>query len=346
MRVTEPLLRDGGELRPVSWERALEEAAAAPAARRRADGRARRRRRDQRGGLAARAADARGAGLAAPRLARRPARWRSSCARELAEPALQAKVSDLEFAHAVLVLDCEPIDDAPILDLRLRKGVRRHGMKLERDARATTSTRCATTARQLARQGEELVILWGERLAAGARRRRARAGAARPRGRAVARRDRRSAGLLEIPATSNGRGLREAGVLPNAGPGLRAAEPHGRDAPAIAGALAGGELSALYLLEVDPLSAGDPFAERRRAPTQRRATRRPLAVAGGAGAREHGRRARDVPDRGHRTSTRTWSSRPRSYAEKEGTVMHPDGRLQRLRPAVAQRRRRRARAGR
>ena len=32
-RVTEPLVRDGGELRPVSWERALEEAAAGPAPR-------------------------------------------------------------------------------------------------------------------------------------------------------------------------------------------------------------------------------------------------------------------------------------------------------------------------
>ncbi len=39
-------------------------------------------------------------------------------------------MSDLEFAHAVLVLDCEPVDDAPILDLRLRKGVRRRGLKL------------------------------------------------------------------------------------------------------------------------------------------------------------------------------------------------------------------------
>ena len=37
---------------------------------------------------------------------------------------------DLEFAHAVLVLDCDPVDDAPILDLRMRKGVRRHGVRL------------------------------------------------------------------------------------------------------------------------------------------------------------------------------------------------------------------------
>ena len=37
------------------------------------------------------------------------------------------------------------------------------------------------------------------------------------------------AGLLEVPLTSNGRGLREAGVLPNAGPGL--SEPGGRPEP-------------------------------------------------------------------------------------------------------------------
>ena len=43
---------------------------------------------------------------------------------------MQAKVSDLEFAHAVLVLDAEPVNDAPILDLRLRKGVRRQGVQL------------------------------------------------------------------------------------------------------------------------------------------------------------------------------------------------------------------------
>ena len=36
----------------------------------------------------------------------------------------------LEFAHAVPVLAADPIDDAPILDLRLRKGIRRHGVRL------------------------------------------------------------------------------------------------------------------------------------------------------------------------------------------------------------------------
>ncbi len=56
--------------------------------------------------------------------------------RALAEPKLQATVPDLEFAHAVVVLDCDPIVDAPILDLRLRKGVRRNGMKLVRADRS------------------------------------------------------------------------------------------------------------------------------------------------------------------------------------------------------------------
>src|SRR5919199_1474566 len=51
-------------------------------------------------------------------------------ARALAAPAVQATVPDLEFAHAVLVVDCEPVDDMPIVDLRIRKGVRRRGVQL------------------------------------------------------------------------------------------------------------------------------------------------------------------------------------------------------------------------
>ena len=47
--------------------------------------------------------------------------------RALSDPALAAEVEDLEFAHAVLLLDCDPIDDAPMLDLRIRKGIRRRG---------------------------------------------------------------------------------------------------------------------------------------------------------------------------------------------------------------------------
>ena len=51
-------------------------------------------------------------------------------ARGLAAPALQATLPDIEFAHTVLVVGCEPQDDAPIFDLRIRKGVRRRGVRL------------------------------------------------------------------------------------------------------------------------------------------------------------------------------------------------------------------------
>ena len=129
-RITRPLVRDGGELREVSWERALETAAGLAKHRGRVGalvgGQAL-----QRGGLPAAAAhaaracgsddiDSRGGGGDLRR--QLPARW--------PRPALQATVPDIEFAHTVLLLGCEPLDDAPILDLRIRKGVRRNGVKL------------------------------------------------------------------------------------------------------------------------------------------------------------------------------------------------------------------------
>ena len=52
---------------------------------------------------------------------------------------------------------------------------------------------------------------------------------------------------------ANGRGLAEAGVLPNAGPGSRRGRRPGRDAAAIAAAARDGELTALYLLHADPV---------------------------------------------------------------------------------------------
>ena len=118
----------------------------------------------------------------------------------------------------MLLLDVDPITDAPILDLRLRKGVRRHGMKLAR-AGGSDLDGARALARGLSQAGEEVVIVWGERLTAG------------PNGAEGARAlldiasslslaDIDGAGLLEIPTGANGRGLREAGVLPNAGPGL------------------------------------------------------------------------------------------------------------------------------
>ena len=127
------------------------------------------------------------------------------------------------------------------------------------------------------------------------------------------------AGLLEIPAQSNGRGLREAGFLPNGGAGL--SEPpagEGKDARAIAEALAAGELQALYLLQSEPLQ-DLPDAQ---------LWERALAGAGTVVAH-----ANFLTDALREHADVVFPAEV--YAEKEGTIVHPDGRIQRLRPAIA-----------
>jgi NADH-quinone oxidoreductase subunit G len=378
-RITQPLMRDGGELRPVSWERALTAAGAALA------------RAGEHTGAIAAGATSNEEGLLLARLlrerlgsphldSRRAGSLPLGLHRALNEPHLQAKVSDLEFAHAVLVLDAEPVNDAPIFDLRLRKGVRRHGLKLAvasphkslLDESAALSVRYAPgagalfaaalnaalshdpTAEELAREAgaepaavrelvalltgagdgaagasgddgtppREIVIVWAERLTAGPN---AAAGAIA----LLALADSLGmigtdgAGLLEVPAFTNGRGLREVGVLPNAGPGL--SEPTGasgettaRDARAIAEGLAAGELSALYLLHCDPLRdlPDSGLWER--------------ALASASTVIAHSSFLTDAI-REHATVVFP----AEAYAEKEGTIVHPDGRVQRLRPAIA-----------
>ncbi len=305
VRVTEPLLRDGGELRPVSWERALEEAATLLA------------RAGARTGALAGGGATNEEGLTLTRLMRealgsphldsRPAgRLALESHRALAEPSLQAQVPDLEFAHAVLVLDCDPIADAPILDLRLRKGVRRHGMKL---VRATREQLLDEVGRSdlldtLRVAGEEVVVLWHERLAAGPDGERAvRALLDLVATLGLAEID--GAGLLEVPAHANGRGLREAGVLPNAGPELGETDEEGLDAPGIAEAFARGELSCVYLLGVDPPAEGSG-----------------AIIAHAAFLTDALRERADVV------------LPAEAYPEKEGTVTHPDGRIQRVRRAA------------
>jgi NADH-quinone oxidoreductase subunit G len=321
MRVREPLLRDGGELRPVSWERALEEASVAL---RRAGARTAARVgagvTNEEGLLLARLLRD---GLGSPHLdSRVGGTLPLELLQTLSDPRLQAIVSDLEFAHSVLLLDCDPLLDAPILDLRLRKGVRRHGLKLERATGEDLDELRATAAR-LAENGDELVIVWGERFAAGPR------GAERVRALLDLAAELRladvdGAGLLEVPATSNGRGLRESGVLPNAAPGLREASEDGLDAPAIAAALGGGDLTALYLIQADPLDERDPFSASAAPSEWSRAVETATTVIAhqtllSAGMYEHANLILPAE----------------SYAEKEGTVTHPDGRVQRVRQAVA-----------
>jgi NADH-quinone oxidoreductase subunit G len=381
-RITEPMLRDGGRLRPVSWERALREASAglsragsrtgAIAGGQTTSEEGHLLARLMREGLGSGHLDSRRAGMLALELHR-----------ALAAPALQARTSDLEFAHAVLVLDAEPVDDAAILDLRLRKGVRRRGLQLavatprasSLDGAAALSVRFAAgggaafaaalrAALEPRRDGagraplddlaaaagadseavralaallrgdgtgeaadeaegqarREVVLVWGERLTAGPHSEQAAGallGIAGALG--IARTD--GAGLLEIPAGTNGRGLREAGVLPNAGAGLQdppAVDERPRDAEEIARGLAAGELAAVYLLHCDPLRElpgvelwGRALAEAS------------TVIAHSAFLTEAVREHADVVFPAE------------SYAEKDGTVVHPDGRLQRLRPAIA-----------
>jgi NADH-quinone oxidoreductase subunit G len=244
--------------------------------------------------------------------------------RALGDPRLQAKVSDLEYAHAVLVLDLEPITDAPILDLRLRKGVRRHDMRLERAA-STDLAAVRELASELSRAGEEVVVLWGERLTSGPNGADA-AAALLEIATSLSMGETEGAGLLEIPAHSNGRGLREAGLLPNAGPGLSAAANEGLDARGMAEGLASGELRALYLLGADPLRRLGPPGRAEfpdKSLWERALARASVVVAHAAflseGIREHANVVFPAE----------------SYAEKEGTITHPDGRIQRLRPAIA-----------
>jgi NADH-quinone oxidoreductase subunit G len=126
------------------------------------------------------------------------------------------------------------------------------------------------------------------------------------------------AGLIGVPAAANGRGLREAGVLPFAGPGLAPVGAAGRSAAEIATAAAAGELPALWLVDADPV-ATHPGRGTWEVALERAST--VVAHAGylTEGIREHA----------------TVVFPAESHAEHEGTVVHPDGRVQRLRQAIA-----------
>ncbi len=337
-RITSPLVRDGGELRPVSWERALDVAAGLGKHQGRVGTLVGGQATNEEGFLLQRLSrEALGSGdIDSSPVGTLP----PATARALASSALQAHVSDLEFAHTVLVVGTELIDEAPILDLRIRKGVRRRGVNLAiasarpnaLDVNAQTVVRYppggeleflrglaeelageprGEIAKALRESGEDIVIVWGERLggeaAACLLRIAERLGLS----------GREGAGLLEIPATANGRGLREAGVVPFAGPGYGEVEA-GRSAREIGAAAAGGEITALHLFGIDPLR---DLADR--ALWERALHRAGVVVAHAsvltAGIREHASVVFPAE----------------SYAEKEGTVVHPDGRIQRLRTAIA-----------
>jgi NADH-quinone oxidoreductase subunit G len=110
-------------------------------------------------------------------------------------------------------------------------------------------------------------------------------------------------------------------VLPGSGPGygeLAAASKPGRGARDIGQAAAEGDVTALYLFQTDPIRDLPD-----RALWERALHRASLVVAHASvlteGLAEHANVIFPAE----------------SYAEKEGTVVHPDGRLQRLRTAIA-----------
>ncbi|MET0769257.1 MAG: NADH-quinone oxidoreductase subunit NuoG [Solirubrobacteraceae bacterium] len=352
-RLTQPYVREGTRLMPASWEKALNAAASAlkkagPKAAALAGG-------DTTNEEAFLLARLFRDGLGSGTLAGSPARaLPAGLSRALADPALQATVPDLEFAHAVLVLDCDPIDDAPILDLRLRKGVRRHGVKLAvagarptaLDPNAATTLRTAPEAgeallvgldaalsgddgnlggaataagsnasavRDLATflkdAGDDLVILYSERLLTGARGASAAQALLNVASRlGVAGRD--GAGLLEIPSATNGRGIREAGFAPFHGAGYA-------DVAGPAEDLADTHPSVLYLLHADPVRthADRAYWE--------------SALAGAQTVIAH---ASTLTEALEAHADIVFPAE--AYAEKEGTLTHPDGRVQRLRPAI------------
>ncbi|MCD6014754.1 MAG: NADH-quinone oxidoreductase, chain [Solirubrobacterales bacterium] len=285
-------------------------------------------------------------------------------ARRLAAPELGAAVPDLDAAESILVVGTDPLNSIPILDLRIRRAIRQGRARLvvaserptaldggaeetaryapgdaagflaalaaelgnRRQAGAGTPGRAADEvpgdgsdwaegARRIAgelRPGKT-VIVYGERLGRGPGGDSALASlleCARALDLATA-----GAGVIGVPEGANGRGLREVGCLPGAGPGFAEA-PAGRGLDRIKQGLLDGELDAVVLVHADPIRN----------------------LPDGPGWAEALRRARTViavsafDDASTETADIVFPAE--SYAEKEGTVTHPDGRLQRLRPAV------------
>jgi NADH-quinone oxidoreductase subunit G len=387
-RVLEPLVRDGGHLRPATWERALTAAAeglarAGSAAAAVVGGQTTNEegwllQRIFREGLGSPHVDSRmGGPLTAP------------VARRLSHPDLAAALPDVDRASAVLVLETNPMDEAPIFDLRLRKAVRRFGTRLVVASSAPTALdggasevlrfapgaaesllralqkalleteradseaaaanggegaapsghaglaellgghsleRLAETAEvdlaglrdaaALLTQAANVVVIWGERLGWGERGTGTLESLA-DLGLVLGLDAAEGSGLIEVPAAVNGRGLREVGCVAGIGPGLFDTDAGLTAARARDDVLAGGDVNAFYLLHSDPLR--DLPGHELWDSALRKAS---FVVAHQQFLGESAVQHADVVFPAE------------SYAEKEGTVTHPDGRLQRLRPAI------------
>jgi NADH-quinone oxidoreductase subunit G len=349
-RPTEPRIREGGALRQAGWEEALERTArglteahgkvAAIVGGGSSNEEAYLLQRMVRGSLGS--ADITGTRGAAPSPPTR---------RALDDPRLSVGTASLDRADAILVVGTDPMHEMPILELRIRKAVRRYGASLlvagERPTAldggaAIGSSGCLEAARyepgqaaeflegladELGSGGggngfaaalsgaEDVVIVWGERVATGPGGERGAAALLRIAA-ALELADRPDSGLYEIPEFANGRGIRESGAGEGTGPGLGPASK-GRSAAEIRAALEAGDLEALILWDVDPVRDFDE----------------PEAWSRAIGAASF---TLSVSMFGSSSAQGADVQLPaESHAEKEGTVTHPDGRLQRVRPSVS-----------
>jgi len=262
----------------------------------------------------------------------------------LSRPELSARVRDIDEAGAILLVGSDPLHSSPILDLRIRKAMRRKGAKLAvATDRPTTldggadavdryapggATHFLSELSNALRTGDEgspaagaaevlsdatsIVVIWGDRIA---REGEAATGALLDIAAALDLAGKDRSGLLEIPDVTNARGLREAGCLPDAGPGLAQASA-GKATEEIRAALEAGELDTLLLFGVDPLRdfPDTPAWERALGAAKQIVCFSTFETA---------------------TTAKADVVFPlETHAEKDGTVTHPDGRLQRVRPSA------------
>jgi NADH-quinone oxidoreductase subunit G len=281
--------------------------------------------------------------LGSPHIDSRPSRGPGAALlRRLAAPAISAKVSEIDEADAILVLGTDPLHSSPILDLRIRKAIRRHAAKLvvaterptaldggaEAVARYAPgqaahfvaelasaiggSENVAGPIAETLRDAAKVVVIWGERIA----REQGATEALLEVATATNMADTNGAGLLEIPDITNARGLRESGCLPDAGPGL-SETAMGKSTEEIREALISGEITHLIIFGADPLR---DFPD---TPAWEEALTAADFVVGFSM---------------HQNATTAKSDIVlplETHAEKDGTVTHPDGRLQRVRPSAS-----------
>ncbi len=299
-RIIEPMVRSGGTLQPVSWPEALDAAAeglraagaktALLASGNTSSEEGYMAQRILRGALDSPHVDSRAAGSAAPTILA-----------ELSRPERSARVADIDHAYSILIVGADLLHQMPILDLRVRKAIRRSGARVAivserpttldggadevaRYAPGEAATILNTVAAELGdtdsesaegyrQPAEEVagvlrpgrtVVIYAERLAREQGALDALLACANSLGVAT-----EGAGLVEVPDAPNARGLREAGCLPGVGPGLSEA-PAGNDSEAMREALLDDELEAAFLLNANPVRDfpnGPAWTEALRRPT-------------------------------------------------------------------------------